>query len=95
MKKMDFIVQELKRIYLTKNNLLMAEATSPYSLSGLSIRRIKKFISSFSKLKIDSIILEQKTDKNLIGGFQLKINDRLIDASVKNMLLKLKRQIEI
>jgi len=93
MKKLNFIIQELEKIYLIKNNLLKAEITAPYPLSKASSERSKKFISSFYKHRPDKIILEQKIDKDLIGGFQIKVDDYLIDASVKNMLVKLKHMI--
>ena len=105
MKKLDFIIQELEKIYLIKNNLLKAGITAPFPPSKISLERIKKlvphlftaqqkgagFISSFYKHRPDKIILEQKIDKNLIGGFQIKVNDYLIDGSVRNMLVKLKK----
>lgn len=93
MKKLDFIVQEFEKIYLAKNNLLKAEMTAPYPLSKRSLEKTKNFISSFYKHRRNKILLEQKTDKNLIGGFQLKTGDYLIDASIKNMLTKLKQTL--
>ena len=94
-KKLNFIVNELEKIHLTENNLLKAEIISPFPLSKTLTKQTKKFISSFFKRRLKAIILEQKIDKNLIGGFQIKVNDYLIDASVKNMLLKLKRNIRV
>ena len=109
MKKLDFIIQELEKIYLIKNNLLKAEITTPFPPSKISLERIKKlvphlfaaqqkgagFISSFYEHRPDKIILEQKIDKNLIGGFQIKVDDYLINASVRNMLLKLSHRINL
>src|SRR3989338_4590343 len=100
-KKIKFIEQELEKIYLAKNNLLKAEVAIPYPLSESSVRKTKQFISSPSntiaksvkKHYNQSIILDRKIDKNLIGGFQIKTDDILIDASVKNVLLKLKRML--
>ena len=93
MKKLDFIIQELEKIYLMKNNLLKAEITAPYPPSKASVGRIKKFAASFYKHQPDKILLEQKIDKNLIGGFQIKSGDFLIDASVKNILSKLNKTL--
>ena len=93
LKKISLIAKELERIYLTKKGLLKAEIISGWPFSKDSVNKFKKSASSFFKHKPNLIILEQKINKNLIGGFQLQADGRLIDASVKNMLVKLKRTI--
>jgi F-type H+-transporting ATPase subunit delta len=42
----------------------------------------------------DNIELEEKVDKNIIGGFVLQIGDKLIDASVAYDLRAIARQFE-
>lgn len=74
-------------------------------------RKIKKasLISAYPinnefKLKLNSIlkerlnydfIFEEKIDKKIIGGFVLQIDDLLIDASIKNSLNKIKKELLI
>lgn len=93
MKKLDFIKQELEKIYLVRNGLLKAEIISPYPLSKTSLNKLKKFISSFFRHKTNSIILEQRIDKDLIGGFQIKAKGFLIEAALKNILNKLNQRL--
>lgn len=92
-KKINFIVKEFEKIFFTKKRVLKAEITSPFPLAKKSAAQIKKFILSFFKERPNSLFLEQKIDKNLIGGFQIKSGDYLIDSSVKNILSKLGRGI--
>lgn len=94
-RKIDFIEKEFEGIYLAKKNLLKAEITSSYPLSKISIAKIKKFISSFFSHKINLITLSYKINKDLIGGFQIKTEDNLIDASTQNLLKKLNQWMEI
>lgn len=94
-KKISFIEKEFERIHLTKNNLLKAETITPYLLSGAAINKIRKFISSFFNHKINLIILDSKINKNLIGGFQIKTQDILIDASIQSFLKKLNQWMKI
>lgn len=43
---------------------------------------------------IDNIELEEKVDKNILGGFVLQIGDKLIDASIAYDLREIAKQFE-
>ncbi|GAB4173958.1 MAG: F0F1 ATP synthase subunit delta [Calditrichia bacterium] len=49
--------------------------------------------SSLEKLYKKKFIFEQKVDPSIIGGFLIRINDSMIDATVRNDLQKLKDSI--
>lgn len=89
-KKISSIQKEIENIEFARNGQTLAEISSPYKISNKSIESIKKFISFFLKKGEKSIIVKNKIDKNLIGGFQVRAEDYLIDANVKRHLLKLK-----
>jgi F-type H+-transporting ATPase subunit delta len=51
---------------------------------------ISELISSVFKTKVQ---LKETIDKEIIGGFILRINDNFIDASVRNKLRKIKKEL--
>jgi F-type H+-transporting ATPase subunit delta len=59
----------------------------------LSKEQAKEFKDTLSKMTDKKIILKQKVDTALIGGFTVQIGDRLIDGSVARQLETLKAKI--
>lgn len=54
---------------------------------------IRKMVLDFVKTRTTNVIeLVEKVDSELIGGIKIKMNDHLLDASVKSNLLKLQRE---
>lgn len=54
-------------------------------------KQIAGFIEGIFKTKVD---LKEVIDKEIIGGFVLKIEDSYIDASVKNKLRKIEKELK-
>lgn len=42
----------------------------------------------------DKILIEQKIDESLIGGFILKVDDKQFDSSIKSKLTRIKQELE-
>jgi F-type H+-transporting ATPase subunit delta len=55
-------------------------------------KQIIEFISSEFKTKVE---LNENVDKEIIGGFVLKVNDNFIDASIRNKLRKIKKELSV
>lgn len=53
--------------------------------------QISELISSVLGTKVE---LKEKIDKDIIGGFILRIDDNYIDASIKNKLRKIKKELK-
>lgn len=53
--------------------------------------KLKQKIDSYTKLKSD---LTFEIDKSIIGGFVAKINDTILDASIKRQLERLKQKFK-
>lgn len=51
---------------------------------------LRKYIEKKLKLSID---LKEQVEESIIGGFKLRIEDQLIDASLSSNLLKIKREL--
>ncbi len=67
-----------------------AIVTSAYPLSSEQAEALKGKLAEMTGKKI---IMKQKTDSALIGGFTIQIGDRLIDGSVARQLRALKLKI--
>jgi F-type H+-transporting ATPase subunit delta len=53
-------------------------------------KQISDMVSAVFKTKVE---LKEVIDKEIIGGFILKVNDNYIDASVKSKLRKIKKEL--
>jgi F-type H+-transporting ATPase subunit delta len=54
-------------------------------------KQISDLISGALNTKVD---LEEKIDPDIIGGFILRIDDKYIDASIKNKLRKIEKELK-
>lgn len=55
-------------------------------------KNISELITSVFKTKVE---LKETIDNEIIGGFILKVNDNYIDASVRNKLRKIKKELSV
>lgn len=62
--------------------------TSVVKLSLPQLSKIKSFFQKKMKLKLPAVNL---IDKNLIGGFTIRVNDWFLDASIENQIKTFKR----
>jgi len=85
------IAKSFEEQYRTSQNITRAKVTTASSMSASQLDRLK---ASLSDLDITGAVeLETAEDPSLIGGFVLEVEDRLYDASVKNKLAELKKEI--
>jgi F-type H+-transporting ATPase subunit delta len=80
-----FTDETLKYKGITKTYL-----TTAVPINDKSRKQITEMISSVFKTKVD---LRESIDKDIIGGFVLKVNDNFIDASVRNKLRKIRKEL--
>ena len=74
--------------YNIKNNIVKATVVSATPLSDANRNQI---ISEVKSLSGGEVILQERVDPALIGGFVLTVGDRQIDTSVASSLQKLKK----
>jgi len=55
-------------------------------------KQISELISAEFNTKIE---LKENVDKEIIGGFVLKVNDYYMDASIRNKLRKIKKELSV
>jgi F-type H+-transporting ATPase subunit delta len=80
-----FIHETMRYKGITKTVL-----TSAIELDGKVKKQITAMISGIFKTKVE---LEEVIDPGIIGGFILRIDDNYIDASVRNKLNKIKKEL--
>ncbi len=74
--------------YNEKKNILKAKVVSASALNDASRAEI---ISMVEKATSKHVVLEEKVDANLIGGFLLTVGDKQFDTSIAKSLQKLKK----
>jgi len=85
--ELEEIALSVIKIYEDKKGILLAEVTTAVSLSSSQRANIVSLIEKSNTGK--TVVLSEKIDTSIIGGYILKIADRMIDASVKTKLQKL------
>ncbi|MFN3848207.1 MAG: ATP synthase F1 subunit delta [Spirosomataceae bacterium] len=81
------IAEEFQKIYNDQNGIQRATVTTT---SALTDEQRKAFIKVVADATGRKVILEEKINENLIGGYVLQVDDKQIDTSVKRKLNDLK-----
>lgn len=81
------IAREFENQYFTYKNINKASITTAIALDDSLRNQFAKIIEEGFGKKVD---LTDKVDKELIGGFILRMNDRQIDESIRQKLNQLK-----
>lgn len=79
---------EFIREYNELNGIVKAEVLSAAALSAENIQALKNAIGQQINAEV---ILINKVDPTLIGGFVVKVGDRQVDATIAGKLSKLER----
>jgi F-type H+-transporting ATPase subunit delta len=82
------IAREFHNAYNEYNGISRATIATPVPLDASMRKRIEDIAKKLSGK--DNIELDEKVDKDLIGGFVLNVGDRQIDASLRSKLRALK-----
>ncbi|WP_064580716.1 ATP synthase F1 subunit delta [Streptobacillus moniliformis] len=82
------INEQYSKIYYEAHKKLIVTAIFPKELSTDQKERLRK---KLVKMKQKEVVIHYKVDENLIGGGIIKINDDVIDGSIKTQIKELKR----
>ena len=85
------IAKEFATQYREMKGILSGSVTTPFQINDDLRNQFKAIVS---KAYGKDIELQEKVDKNIIGGFILKVGDSQIDESVKNKLQRLKNKFK-
>jgi len=89
--KAHAIISELENLYDQEAGLIKAELVTAHSLPETVKKKIGDYLAR--RADIAKVELKEELDENLIGGFILRYNGLVIDGSIKNNLLKFKKQL--
>jgi len=81
------IFQDFINLKKEKDGIVDVEVKTSVPLNDDEKSKMKQKIDSFTKLKSN---LSYEIDSSIIGGFVAKINDTILDASIKRQLERLK-----
>lgn len=102
LKFLDLVLQNRREIYLkdiSRNflalcrkdqGILAAVLTSAIEMEEDSKTKLNELLAKSFSSKIE---LKEVIDRDLIGGFVLRIEDQQLDASVSNQLVQIKREL--
>ncbi|CAM3057774.1 ATP synthase F1 subunit delta [Streptobacillus felis] len=82
------INEQYSKIYYEAHKKLIVTAIFPKELSFDQKEKLRK---KLVKMKQKEVVIHYKVDKDLIGGGIIKINDDVIDGSIKTQIKELKR----
>ena len=89
--KADKISAEFIKIWNEKYGIVEASATSANGLDKASIKLLENYIAELSGAK--EVVLNEKIDKNILGGVIIRYGDRVVDGSLKTQLVDLKDKL--
>jgi F-type H+-transporting ATPase subunit delta len=87
--KYDEISSELKRFELEKKGIKEAEVTVAKEMEFNH-----QLVDELNKIAGNKIEITKKVDESLIGGVVVRIDDTLIDASIRTQLSNLNSQLK-
>ena len=82
------IAGEFHHAYNVHKGIGRANVTTPVAMDASTRKKIEDMAKKLSEMS--TVELEEKVDKDLIGGFVLNVGDKQIDASIKSKLKALK-----
>src|SRR5437763_1124724 len=86
----DQIAEEFHRLELAKKGIKQVEVTTARPMNKENEQAI---VQQLNKLVKGNFELKKKLDEQLIGGVVIRMEDQMIDASVKSNLEQLKKNL--
>jgi len=82
------IAHEFIEQYKEKNKILTAVVTTANGIDDVIRKKVMEIVKGVSK---SEVVLKEVIDKNIIGGFIIRVGDKQVDASIARKLNSLKR----
>jgi F-type H+-transporting ATPase subunit delta len=82
------IAEEFLNQYKIKNNILTAVVTTANGIDDITRKQIIDIVKGKGN---NEVVLQEKLDKNIIGGIIVRVGDKQVDASVVRKLNNLKQ----
>ncbi len=85
------IIKELESLGRLSRGEVLAEVISARDLSSDSKKLLAAYVKKHSHY--DQVVWQEVVDENLLGGGILKFEDKIIDFSCRNFLVKIKQAL--
>jgi F-type H+-transporting ATPase subunit delta len=85
-----YILKAWRELLRKKRNILSAEVRSAVPLSADSREGI---LSAIGRLHSGAVELKEVVDPTLIGGYVLRLEDKMMDVSIKRQLAAMRREL--
>ena len=85
------VISAFTEIWNIEHGEVVAELTSARELKSEAKEMIVEYLKN--KSGATEIILDENVDKNILGGFVLKYNNKIVDASLRSSLAELKNKM--
>ena len=86
------VISAFTEIWNREHGEVVAELTSARELKSEAKEMIVDYLKNKSGAK--EIILDENVDSNILGGFVLKYNNKIVDASLRSSLESLKNSLK-
>lgn len=86
------IIKAFNDLWSNKNGEVIASLVSAHPVTDNTRTLIVNYLKD--KSGASQIILDETEDKNLLGGFVLKYNNKILDGSLRSGLESLKTQLK-
>ena len=87
---MEAVFSKFIELFNHHNNIEESFITTTYKLDEKTLDEVKKFAKKFSDKEIS---LKHNINKEIIGGFNLKIGDKMIDCTVSSKINNLRKKL--
>jgi F-type H+-transporting ATPase subunit delta len=87
---LEIIVEEFKSLIDAQNNVARGQIISAIALNDNQLSEIKDALQGYIG---NELILTNTVDKSIIGGMVARIGDKLIDASLRYKIAKMRSDL--
>jgi F-type H+-transporting ATPase subunit delta len=84
------IRDQLDKLWEEENRLLAVDVTSAIELDDRTVKRVRDAIAEQTDRRIQ---LKTHVDPDILGGIVLRVGNSILDASIRNRLEQLRRQV--
>jgi F-type H+-transporting ATPase subunit delta len=84
------IRRQFDQLWAEENRLLPVELTSAIELNRSTVKQVRDAIAEQTDRRID---LKTHVDPDILGGIVLRVGNSILDASIRNRLEQLRKQV--
>lgn len=89
--KLDQIVEVFETLWNKETKTVVANIITSRKIDKEMLDNIREYIKSESSA--EQILIKQKINKNILGGFVARFNNTILDASLLNRLKQLRNSL--